>query len=150
LAAFPQNPMQGSGFYLFGGWDGGDYFGDTLYYWDTINNALDGYWYKLKVGDPAAPSNRARFTGLVLNQGIFLWGGCAGDGCQTLFGDGAVWRPGANGGTWKSFPEDAAGLPKRSTTAAVWTGKASSEVIVWGGNAGGAIGTGARRAVSPD
>lgn len=147
LAAFPQNPAQGTGLYLFGGWDGGEYYGDTLYFWDTMTNALDGYWYKLKAGDPKAPSPRARFTGFVLDAGIFLWGGCKGAGCTEPVGDGGVWRPGANGGTWTSFPEDAA-LTKRSDTVGVWTGKTSSEIMIWGGYANGPVGTGARRAVA--
>jgi len=148
LSAFPQNSAQGTGFFLFGGWDGGDYYGDTLYFWDVINGGLDGYWYKLKSGDPAAPAPRARYTGFVLNAGIFLWGGCIGAGCTEPLGDGGTWRPGANGGTWSSFPEDAA-LSKRSDTTGVWTGKTTSEVIIWGGYANGPVGTGARRAVDP-
>ena len=145
--AFAQAPAQGSGFYLFGGWNGGDY-GDTLYFWDVLNGVADGYWYKLKAGDPAAPSPRARYTGFVLSAGIFLWGGCLGAGCTDLVGDGGVWRPGANGGTWSAFPADAA-LTKRSDTTGVWTGKATSEVIIWGGYANGPVATGARRAVDP-
>ncbi|MBM4373487.1 MAG: hypothetical protein FJ095_00265 [Deltaproteobacteria bacterium] len=145
--AFPQNPTQGSGFYLFGGWDGGNY-SDTLFFWDTFPNALDGFWYKLKAGDPKAPSARARYTGFVLDAGIFLWGGCEGAGCGDYLGDGGVWRPGANGGTWSAFPTDAS-LAARSDTAGVWTGKTTSEIIIWGGYINGPVGTGARRAVSP-
>ncbi len=148
LSAFPQSPTQGLGFYLFGGWNGGDVYGDTLFFWDLAANALDGYWYKLKPADPAAPSPRARYFGVTLNAGIFLWGGCNDAGCETVLGDGGVWRPGANGGTWSSFPEDAA-LTKRSDNVGVWTGKAVSEVILWGGYVNGPVGTGARRAVDP-
>lgn len=147
--AFQQNQNAGSGLFIFGGWNGGDYYGDTLFFWTTQANALDGYWYKLKQGDPASPSSRAKFTGFVLQQGILLWGGCNGMGCGNLLGDGGVWRPGANGGTWKSFPEDPA-LSKRTGPAGVWTGQTASEVIIWGGNSGGPVGTGARRAVSPN
>jgi hypothetical protein len=59
---------------------------------------------------------------------MFVWGGCGGQQCDPL-ADGALWAPGANGGTWTAIPANAA-VVGRSYHSAVWTG---ASAIVWGG-----------------
>ncbi len=136
----------GYGFYLFGGWDGFDFYGgDPCFYWEGAENQPDGYWQNLKPGDPEVASPRARYVGVVPGTGIFIWGGCKGAGCDTLIADGALWKPDGKFGVWKSFPSDT--LTARSDSAAVYTG---SDVIIWGGYNGNPLGDGARRAVDPN
>ncbi len=141
------NGVGGPGSYIFGGWDGGNFFSPILYFWDGASMQPGGYWYGLKPGDPNAPSGRARYVGVVPSLGIFLWGGCNDMACGTVLADGSVWKPDNNGGTWSNFPSDP-GLTARSEASIVWTG---TDVIIWGGTDGNKpLGNGARRAVNPN
>ncbi len=148
----PQAPLQnsaavvlgGASLLIWGGWDGGNYYNDGYYLFP--NEKSGGVWYGLASnGAPSARSNM-----IVLNPGftgMFIWGGCGGMACSTVFDDGGLWTFGANGGSWQPIASDPA-LTPRLDAAAVSTG---SEAIVWGGRmgTGGILGDGARRLINP-
>jgi hypothetical protein len=98
----------------------------------------NGAWTALsKQGEPAPRQNHVAAW---LGTHLMVWGGCGGDSCLTLFGDGGDWTPDASGGTWKSIPESP-GLSARKGATAVSTG---TSMIVWGGQtAKGVTDTGA-------
>jgi hypothetical protein len=130
------------GFYVYGGWDGFDFYNDVLRMWhNQPPYPKDGCW--VIETSVSAPKGRSAFNSAAPGNGIFVWGGCNGAGCSTQLADGASWRNKGNG-TWTGCPPG--GLSARSDATAVWTG---SEVLVWGGYDGKAVGTGARRALDP-
>ncbi len=106
---------------IWGGWTGGPYE-------DT--GALlgeDGSWRPMSVA--SAPSPRAEHVGIWVEDELFVWGGCGGDGCAEVFGDGARYRPNSAGGEWSTV-ETQSGLSARRGATGVFTG---TQVIVWGG-----------------
>jgi hypothetical protein len=83
-----------------------------------------------------APSPREEHTAVWTGKVMMVWGGCAGDDCsgKVSFGDGGLFTPSPDGGSWTPVAEDPALAARRGHTA-VWTGE---EVILWGGRVGGA------------
>jgi hypothetical protein len=133
----------GTAMYVWGGWDGGNHYGDGFFL--DMHQQAGGYWYYLEQR-PETPSPRRFHVSApsTKTRGYLVWGGCADSTCSATLGDGGYWwqssRP---GGTWIYIPEDAS-LPPRSRTTIVNTG---DEVIIWGGedSAGETLSTGARR-----
>ena len=62
-----------------------------------------------------------------------MWGGCGGDQCGQVYGDGGRLVPDASGGRWTPIPAQDALGPRRGH-AGVVTG---TSVIVWGGRKSG-------------
>ena len=131
----------GDSMFLWGGWDGGTYYAGGHFLRPSVKPG--GYWYT--INNQGAPAGRAGHVSLYPDfYGIFVWGGCGGQACSTVYADGGVWTQGPGGGKWENFPADPA-LSARRDTAAVWTGQ---EAIVWGGITGTTpLGDGARRRV---
>jgi hypothetical protein len=128
---------------VWGGWDGGNYYDDGYYFFP--NQKPGGYWQKIT---PAgAPAARAEMVALVpAITGVFVWGGCGGQACTTVYDDGGIWLFGSNGGTWETVPSDPV-LPARRYAGAVAT---ATEVMIWGGRTGSTVfGSGARRRINP-
>jgi len=122
---------------IWGGWNGGPYQNDGAAF-DPATDA-DGTWSTINL--TGAPSPRTEHTAVWTESAMMVWGGCGGDACVTLLGDGGVWTPGAAGGAWKAITDTAVITPRLRHTA-VWTGK---EMIVWGGKVkSGITATGAR------
>ncbi len=122
---------------IWGGWNGGPYLDSG----GTLDPAADanGAWSTLSTA--GAPSPRNEHTAAWTGSAMMIWGGCGGDACVDVLGDGGVWTPGAGGGSWRAIAAVPAITPRQRHTA-VWTGKA---VVVWGGKAkSGITATGAR------
>ncbi len=127
----------GSQMLIWGGWNGGPYLDDGGAF-DPAADA-DGTWSSITT--TGAPSPRTEHTAVWTSSAMMVWGGCGGDACVNVLGDGGVWTPGASGGAWKPVAAVAA-LTARQRHTAVWTG---AEVILWGGKAkSGITDTGAR------
>jgi hypothetical protein len=118
----------GSEMLIWGGWDGGNYLqsGASL----DPTNGSGGSW--TTISESGAPSGRARHVSAWTGSQLFVWGGCAGQVCDTVREDGGIWQPGNGGGSWSAVPADANFLGRHEARS-VWTG---SEVIVWGGRRG--------------
>jgi hypothetical protein len=122
---------------IWGGWNGGPYLDDGGAL-DPATDA-DGAWSAITT--TGAPSARTEHAAVWTDKAMMVWGGCGGDACVNVLGDGGVWTPGAGGGSWRAVAAAPAITPRQRHTA-VWTGK---EVILWGGKAkSGITATGAR------
>jgi hypothetical protein len=122
---------------IWGGWNGGPYLDDGGAFDPTTDS--NGSWTPITT--TGAPSPRAEHTAVWTSSAMMVWGGCGGDACVDVLGDGGVWTPGAGGGAWKPVLAAAAITPRQRHTA-VWTG---AEVILWGGKAkSGITASGAR------
>jgi hypothetical protein len=122
---------------IWGGWNGGPYQNDGAAF-DPKADA-DGTWTPMTT--QGAPSPRTDHAAVWTASAMMIWGGCGGDACVTLQGDGGIWTPSASGGTWNALAEVPALTPRQRHTA-VWTGK---QMIVWGGKGkSGLTATGAR------
>jgi hypothetical protein len=122
---------------IWGGWNGGPYLDDGGAF-DPATDA-NGSWSTIST--TGAPSARTEHTAVWTSSAMVVWGGCGGDACVTVLGDGGVWTPGAGGGAWKPVAPVATITPRQRHTA-VWTGV---EMIVWGGKAkSGITASGAR------
>lgn len=104
---------------VWGGWNGGDYQNTGAAYEPTSR-----LWSELPDG---APEGRAGHVSLWTGDEFFVWGGCTGDSCSTLLGEGGRFT--ADDG-WTKISANA-NLPPRTGALGVWTGK---EVIVFGGS----------------
>jgi len=125
---------------VWGGFTGGNYEASGGSF-DPAGGAA-GTWSA--ISSAGAPEARVEHIATWTGTDMFIWGGCGTDSCQVLYGNGALWRPGAGGGAWTAVDEHAALSPRRFATV-VWTGEA---VIVWGGEGkGGLEATGARAAL---
>jgi len=114
--------------YVWGGWNGGPYLGDGSVF--DPSGGPGGAWTPMP--DPGAPTARTDFVSFWTGDELFVWGGCAGETCATLLGDGALYRPSASGGAWT---EIALGdLAPRRDAAGVWTG---DRALIWGGRGQG-------------
>lgn len=118
----------GNSMIVWGGWNGGPFLNDGGIY---EPDAMGGKWTAMAKTE--APSPRRDHIAVWTGNSMIVWGGCGEDSCGTLYGDGGVFTPGAGGGAWTPIPVQA-DLSARRNHTAVWTG---SEVIVWGGKAGG-------------
>ena len=117
------------------GWNGGPFLDDGAYLDPDAGAA--GTWSTLAGGAPAARRDHVALWTEGSAAGMFVWGGCGGMVCGTLFGDGAFMSNGA----WTYVPVSGT-LPARRQHRAVWTG---SQVVVWGGlGSNGAQFSGAR------
>jgi hypothetical protein len=127
----------GSRMIVWGGWNGGPFL-DTGGMLDP-STSTPGSWTSTSMQN--APSARRDHIAVWTGSSMLVWGGCEGDLCTTLLGDGGKLDPETGvGGTWTKIPELPTLSPRRSPTA-VFTG---SRVIVWGGrDAQGPLGTGA-------
>jgi hypothetical protein len=122
---------------IWGGWNGGPYLDDGGAFDPTTDS--NGSWTPITT--TGAPSPRTEHTAVWTSSAMMVWGGCGGDACVDVLGDGGVWTPGAGGGAWKPVLAAAAITPRQRHTA-VWTG---AEVILWGGKAkSGITASGAR------
>lgn len=122
---------------IWGGWNGGPYLDDG----GALDPAADadGTWSPITT--TGAPSARIDHASAWTGSAMMVWGGCGGDACVNVLGDGGVWTPGAGGGSWRAVAAVPVITPRQRHTA-VWTGK---EVILWGGKAKtGITATGAR------
>ncbi|MFO0586166.1 MAG: hypothetical protein U0441_01440 [Polyangiaceae bacterium] len=113
---------------VWGGFDGGTYL-DSGASFDPASGA-GGTWTAMTT--TGAPTPRWKNVAVWAGSQMMVWGGCGGDSCFTTLGDGALWIPGAGGGSWKPIATGKV-ASARINAAAVWTG---TEVIVWGGKAG--------------
>ena len=118
--------------YMFGGWDGGNYYDDAY-----ALNTTTSVWSVFSTTDQ--PSPRAHHIMMLAGQkGLFVWGGCAGQVCGTIHNDGATWHPATN---WVPIPESPL-LSARRDPVAVYS---FEYVIIWGGFDGSSLlGDGAR------
>jgi hypothetical protein len=116
---------------IWGGFNGGPLLG-TGGRFDPAAGA-QGTWNALP--DTGAPSARRDHVAVWTGKAMLIWGGCGEDNCQKMLDDGAVWAPGAGGGSWTVVPP-APTLTARREATAVWTG---TEAIVWGGRSGGTL-----------
>lgn len=124
--------------FIWGGWDGGNYFNDGRLY---DHAAPTQSWYFMKQEN--VPDKRSNTVTLYLggNNRFFVWGGCGGSACSTIFADGGQYVHGPNGGLWQYIPESEH-LSAREDHTAVWT---DEQVIIWGGREGTTVlGDGAR------
>lgn len=130
----------GSELILWGGWNGGPYLDTGAIF--RPNDGANGSF--VATSTEGAPSPRAKHVALWTGSEMLVWGGCGGDVCSTIHGNGGRFTPSASGGTWLPVPEVPT-LSPRQGAGAVWTG---SRVIVWGGrDAQGTLGTGAEAAL---
>lgn len=112
----------GSTMLIWGGWNGGPYqdsggtFDPATNTWKAITNTN-------------TPAARAEHSCVWTGKNLVVWGGCGEDLCGKVYGDGGVFTPDANGGTWETIPAVGAVAARRRHTT-VWTG---SSMIVWGG-----------------
>lgn len=118
----------GSAMVVWGGWNGFVVL-NTGGIFDPAG-AAKGTW--IATSTASAPSPRDEFTATWTGSTMLVWGGCGGDACKNVYGDGGVWTPDSGGGAWAPVAEHPALGARRGHTA-VWTG---SEVIVWGGRLG--------------
>lgn len=116
----------GSEMIVWGGFNGGNPLNTG-----GIYNLAANAWVATSTG--GAPSAREEHTAIWTGKGMMIWGGCGGDACVTDLGDGGIFMPSAEGGSWAAIDEHTA-LAARRWHTAVWTGE---EVIVWGGRAEG-------------
>lgn len=124
--------------FVWGGFDGGNYFDDGGLF---PHAGTTPEW--TAIGQTDAPDERSNMVSLVLDgDRFFVWGGCGGSACSTLFGDGGVYAYGDDGGAWDAI-EATTNLSAREDHTAVWDG---AEVIIWGGRENTTVlGDGARR-----
>ena len=122
---------------VWGGWTGGPYE-DSGGVFDPAAGATGAWTATSKSG---APTARAEQVGLWTGSDLLVWGGCGGDTCTTVLGDGGRFAPGAGGGVWAPIASQAALPARRGHTGVV----AGTSVIVWGGrkDATGALDSGA-------
>lgn len=126
--------------FMWGGWNGGPYFNDGRRYDHAVPPPGNTWYFMDQVNSPAKRSNMVTLY-LGGNNRFFVWGGCGGQACSTIHGDGGQYVTGPNGGVWQIIPESP-NLQAREDHTAVWTG---SEVIIWGGRKGTSVlGDGAR------
>ncbi len=127
--------------YLWGGWNGGPYLGDGFVF--DPSGGAGGAWTPMP--QMGAPSARVEHVAFWTGTDVFIWGGCAGEGCSTVLGDGALFRPGAGGGEWIEI--SAGALSSRRGAQGVWTG---DRAIIWGGQAqsGALLGNGAESVIA--
>jgi hypothetical protein len=127
--------------YVWGGWNGGPYLGDGSIF--NPDGGAGGAW--LPIADRGAPTPRTEFVSLWTGDELFVWGGCAGETCATLLGDGGLYRPGATGGVWTAIA--VGDLSARRDAVGVWTG---DRALVWGGRgaAGKRLGDGAETVIA--
>ncbi len=79
----------------------------------------------------ASPSARRRHSAVWTGEEMIIWGGQAGPHPAAVFKTGGRYRPSTD--TWTNTSTMGA-PPTASAHAAIWTG---TEMIVWGGDAGG-------------
>ena len=127
----------GTAMLIWGGWNGGPYLDDGGALDPTTDS--NGTWSTITT--TGAPSPRTEHTAVWTGSAMMIWGGCGGDTCVNLLGDGGVWTPGAGGGAWKPVAAVPA-ITARTRHTAVWTG---SEVILWGGKVKSGITAGGAR-----
>lgn len=130
----PTAVWTGSEMIVFGGVDatkpGWLSYGDGARY-----NPFTDSWTPLPSG--GAPGSRTGHTAVWTGERMIIWGGRELPSDARL-NDGASYHPGSD--TWASLSPY--GAPQaRALHAAVWTG---NEMIVWGGDAGSLLDTGAR------
>jgi hypothetical protein len=118
----------GSEMIVWGGFNGGNSL-NTGGMFDPKEPAASAWVATSTEGAPAA---REEHTAVWTGEAMMVWGGCGDDGCTTTLGDGGVFTPSAEGGSWEAVGEHPALEGRRGHTA-VWTGE---EVIVWGGRVG--------------
>jgi hypothetical protein len=126
----------GSALVVWGGWDGGTYFDSGAVY-DPLA-AGGGSWTTMP---EQAPVGRADHVSVWTGSELFVWGGCNGQTCEDFLDDGGRYDPSNN--SWLFIGSDP-GLSARAGAAGVWTG---TRVLVWGGDADGELGDGARALV---
>lgn len=119
----------GSAMLIWGGWNGGVYLssGGVL----SAPGKAGSAWTAMS--DAGAPSARAEHAAIWTGADYIVWGGCGGDGCTVIHGDGGRWTPGPGGGSWAIVPATPFLAARRGPTA-VWTGK---EILLWGGRTSG-------------
>ena len=109
---------------VWGGWTGGPYE-DTGGLFSPGSGT--GSWIPTTKTD--APSARGEQVGVWSGSDLVIWGGCGGDSCGQILGDGGRFVPSASGGIWTPVATQDA-LPARRGATGVVTGTA---VLVWGG-----------------
>lgn len=115
----------GDDVFIFGGWDGGNFYGEGFDF--SATQQPGGVWTRLSSSD--RPSARVNHAAVALGEGFFVWGGCPDNACSAALGDGAYWKPNGSTGMWTVVPLDA-NLSARTDHTLVWTG---TEAIEWGG-----------------
>lgn len=118
----------GSEMIVWGGFNGGNSL-NTGGIFDPKEPAASAW---VATSTEGAPKAREEHTAVWTGEAMMVWGGCGDDGCATTLGDGGVFTPSAEGGSWGAVGEHPALEGRRGHTA-VWTGE---EVIVWGGRVG--------------
>jgi hypothetical protein len=116
----------GSDFLVWGGWTGGPYE-NTGALLSGAGAGQEGAWTTTSVS--GAPSPRFDHVGLWTGKALLVWGGCGGDSCASISGDGGRFYPSKEGGSWTSIAAQDALSPRRGATG-VTTG---SSILIWGG-----------------
>ena len=111
---------------IWGGWTGGPYenTGGLL---AGAGAGKAGTWTTTSIA--GAPAPRGDHVAVWTGKELVVWGGCGGDSCATLFGDGGRFVPGKDGGSWTAIEAQSALEARRGATG-VHTG---SSVVIWGG-----------------
>jgi N-acetylneuraminic acid mutarotase len=131
----------GSAMVVWGGWNGGPFLKSGGVF--DPGAGAGGAW--TATSEAGAPSPRKEHSATWTGKAMLIWGGCGTDGCSETYADGALWTPGAGGGTWATVAANPALSARRGHTA-VWTG---SEVVVWGGRVDGKPTSSGAQAVIP-
>jgi hypothetical protein len=116
----------GSDFLVWGGWTGGPYenTGGLL---SGVGAGNEGAWTTTSI--TGAPAPRGDHVAVWTGKELVVWGGCGGDGCATLYGDGGRFVPGNDGGSWTATATQSALGARRGATG-IHTG---SSIVIWGG-----------------
>jgi hypothetical protein len=116
----------GSEFLVWGGWTGGPYenTGGLL---SGVGMGQPGTWTTMSI--TGAPAPRGDHVAVWTGNELVVWGGCGGDSCATLHGDGGRFVPGKDGGSWTAIATQSALGARRGATG-VHTG---SSIVIWGG-----------------
>lgn len=116
----------GSELLVWGGWTGGPYE-NTGALLSGAEAGQGGVWTTTSI--TGAPEPRYDHVGVWTGKALLIWGGCGGDSCASLFGDGGRFHPSKEGGSWSSIAAQDALSPRRGATG-VATG---SSIVIWGG-----------------